>query len=57
MDEERDVLQLLAVFQQKAAEFEREMEALGIKVEISASFGIWTSGVEKVDIPGRKVNA
>ena len=41
-----DILQVLAVYQQRLAEFKREMEALGIKVQVSASLGKWTSTVE-----------
>ena len=46
MTGERDILQVLAVYQQRLAEFKREMEDLGIKVQVSASLGKWTSTVE-----------
>ena len=45
----RDILQVLAVYKQRLAEFKREMEALGVKVEVSASVGKWTSTVEEVE--------
>ena len=35
--EDTDVLQVLEVYQRRLAEFKREMEALGIKVKVSAS--------------------
>ena len=44
-----DILQVLAVYKQRLAEFEREMETLGVKVEVSASFGKWTSTVQEVE--------
>lgn len=56
MTEEMEILQRLAVLQQKAEEFRREMEELGIKVKISASLGVYTSEVEWVDKEGGKVN-
>lgn len=51
MSEDRDILQVLAVVQQKFAEFKREMETIGVKVEVSASLGIYTSEVELVKEP------
>lgn len=37
---------ILAVYQQRLAVFKREMEALGIKVKVTASLGKWISTVE-----------
>lgn len=51
MTEERDILQVMAVYQQKLSEFKKEMEVLGVKVKVSTSFGVYTSLVEGVDIP------
>lgn len=56
MGEERDILQVLAVYQKKLAEFKKEMEALGIKVEVSTSLGRWEIEVEAVDVPRGNVN-
>jgi len=42
----RDILEVLKIYEQRAAEFKREMAALGVKVKITASFGKWYSKVE-----------
>ena len=47
--ENRDILQVLAVYQQRLAEFKREMEEFGVKVEVTASLGHYISEVEYVE--------
>ena len=44
---ERDVLEVLKEYRQRAEKFKRDMAKLGVKVKITASLGKWTSTVEK----------
>jgi len=54
MSENRDIIQVLAIYQQRLAKFKREMEDLGVKVEVSASLGVYTSKVELDEEPEEK---
>ena len=44
---ERDILEVLRIYRKRLREFKRQMKALGVKVKVTASFGIWTSVVEE----------
>jgi len=46
---ECDILKRIAIYEKRLAEFKREMEAIGVKVKVTASFGTWTSIVEEAE--------
>lgn len=48
-DQSTDILQVLAIYNQRLAEFKRDMEALGVKVEVSASLGRYVSTVKAIE--------
>ena len=40
-----DILEVLACYRRRLVAFKREMEALGVRVEVSASLGRYTSEI------------
>jgi len=44
-----DILEVLKEYKRRLRAFKRDMEKLGIRVKVTASFGPWTSVVEEVD--------
>ncbi|NVM57279.1 MAG: hypothetical protein HWN51_04080 [Desulfobacterales bacterium] len=42
-----DVVERMKIYRERLEQFKREMAEIGVKVKVTASFGKWTSTVEK----------
>ena len=42
-----DIIERMKIYRKRLEKFKQDMAEIGVKVKVSASFGIWTSVVEK----------
>jgi len=40
-----DITERMEIYRKRLEEFKRDMEKIGVKVKVTASFGVWTSTV------------